>query len=114
MKVIIAGGRNFGNYELLKSACDTAFGNLHIEIVSGGAKGADELGVKYAYEKGLDVKIIQADWQRYGRKAGPIRNKEMADYADTLIAFWDGQSRGTKNMIETARSQNLNVIVVGY
>ena len=64
--------------------------------------------------KGFEVKIIQADWQKYGKRAGPIRNKEMADYADTLIAFWDGQSRGTKNMIETARSQNLNVIVVGY
>lgn len=83
-------------------------------IVSGHASGADALGERYAQERGLECEQYPADWEAYGRAAGPIRNAEMAEVADALIAFWDGASRGTKNMIDTAKSKGLKVAVVRY
>jgi hypothetical protein len=114
MRVIIAGGRNFDNFPLLREVCTKEFGNMSIEIVSGGAPGADHLGELFALEMGYSVTKFPADWKKYGAKAGPIRNREMAEYAQTLIAFWDGKSRGTKNMIDIAQKKNLHVIIVGY
>ena len=93
MNIIIAGSRNFNDYNLLKSSCDnllTQFTN--IEIVSGTARGADKLGERYAREKGYDIKQFPANWDKFGKSAGYIRNDEMAQYADMLIAFWDGAS----------------------
>lgn len=114
-KVIIAGGRNFSDYELLKERCDfflkEKLQNCHVIIISGHASGADSLGERYAQEHGLQCELHPADWSQ-GRKAGPIRNAEMASVADALIAFWDGQSRGTKSMIELAKSKGLSVRVV--
>ena len=83
-------------------------------IVSGHAKGADTLGEKYAQERGLNIELHPADWHSHGRAAGPIRNAEMAAEADALIAFWDGQSRGTANMIKIAKDKGLQVAVVKY
>ena len=115
MKVIIAGGRKFDNYKLLVSKCDKALSVVpHVEIVSGGAIGADNLGQIYAIEKGYDIKVFPADWLKYGKRAGPIRNEEMAKYADALIAFWDGKSKGTKHMIDLAKSNNIRVFIVNY
>lgn len=115
MKVIIAGSRDFNNYTLLKNNCDILLSitKENIEIVSGGARGADSLGERYAHENNLQLKIFPANWN-LGKHAGFLRNKEMADYADALIAFWDGKSKGTKMMIELAKSQNLKVKVVKY
>ena len=99
MKVIIAGSRNFNDYQFLEKEID----KLDIEIdtiVSGCAKGADTLGIQYAVEHEIPIKCFPAEWDKYGKSAGFIRNKEMGDYADYLIAFWDGQSRGTKHMID--------------
>ena len=115
MKVIIAGGRDFNNYETLYKLCDKVLSNqTEIEIVSGTANGADKLGEKYANEKGYVIKRFPANWEDFGKKAGIIRNREMADYADALIAFWDGKSRGTKNMIEVAKKNKLEVRVIKY
>ena len=114
MKVIIAGGRDFDNYNLLREVCIRELGNLDIEIVCGGARGADRLGEVFAIEMGYPITYFKADWKTNGRSAGPIRNKQMAEYADTLFAFWDGKSRGTKNMIDLAKKKNLHVIIVGY
>lgn len=75
----------------------------------GAAKGTDTLAIKYAKERGYKLTKMPANWDKHGKKAGIIRNKEMADYAEALIAFWDGKSRGTKNMIETAKKNNLKV-----
>ncbi|MBR1697914.1 MAG: DUF2493 domain-containing protein, partial [Anaerovibrio sp.] len=83
-------------------------------IVSGHAPGADTLGERYAHEHGLKCELYPADWNTHGKAAGPIRNAEMANNADALIAFWDGESRGTKNMIETAKAKGLRVAVVKY
>ena len=82
--------------------------------ISGHATGADALGERYAQERGLFLDAHPADWNKHGRAAGPIRNAEMAEAADTLIAFWDGASRGTKNIIVTAKSKGLKVVVIRY
>lgn len=115
-KVIIAGGRDFDNYELLKERCDYYLQNKlkedRVVIVSGHANGADSLGERYAQERGLECETYPADWKAHGRAAGPIRNAKMAEVADALIAFWDGKSRGTKSMIELANKKGLKVSVV--
>lgn len=110
MKIIIAGGRNFNDYEKLCQFCDEALINeTEIEIVSGTANGADNLGEKYAHDKGYLIKQFPAYWDKYGKSAGYKRNAQMAEYADVLIAFWDGKSRGTKHMIDLAMRANLKV-----
>ena len=114
-KVIIAGGRDFDNYLYLCEVCDHMLQNKSdIEVVSGVARGADTLGEKYAKERGYALKRFPADWNKNGLGAGPIRNKEMGNYGDALIAFWDGSSKGTKNMIEVARANNLQIKVSIY
>ena len=113
MKVIIAGSRTFNNYNLLCQNCDRALSfQTEIEIVSGTANGADKLGEKYAKERGYLIKQFPANWDKYGKSAGYKRNEEMAKYADALIAFWDGKSKGTKHMIDLAKRHELKVMVV--
>lgn len=116
MKVIIAGSRNFNDYTLVKNNCDVllSIAKETIEIVSGGARGADSLGERYAHENNLELKVFPADWDKYGKGAGFIRNKQMAEYGDALIAFWDGKSAGTKMMIDLAKKINLKVKVIIY
>ena len=115
MRVIIAGGRDFNNYELLKERCDYYLKNIKdVEIVSGTANGTDILGEKYASDKSYPLKQFPADWNNLGRGAGYKRNAQMAEYADALIAFWNGKSKGTKHMIDSAKSKNLKVRVVRY
>lgn len=114
-KVIIAGGRDFANYGLLKTKCNFLLQNKNIvEIVSGTANGADKLGERYAVENGFHMKRFPAEWTKYGKSAGYRRNAEMADYADALIAFWDGESRGTKHMIDLAQKKGILVRVIKY
>jgi ABC-type enterochelin transport system substrate-binding protein len=115
MKVIIAGGRNFNDYNKLRESCDNILVNQKdVEIVSGTAAGADTLGERYAQEKGYEVKKFPAQWDLYGKSAGYKRNQQMAEYADGLIAFWDGKSRGTKHMIDIATNKGLKVRVIRY
>ena len=85
-----------------------------IEIVCGEALGADSLGKFYAQRKGYNVRSYPADWNKYGKSAGIRRNKQMAEVADALVAFWDGKSRGTKNMIEQMRRLKKPVKIVYY
>lgn len=113
-RVIIAGGRDFQDYALLQRTVDVFLEDIDddISIVSGKAKGADSLGERYANERGYTVRAYPADWQQHGKAAGFIRNREMAQNADALIAFWNGQSRGTEHMIKTAHQHSLMVHVV--
>lgn len=112
MKVIIAGGRKFTDYQLLRDSCNALLKNINVqEIVSGGGTGADKLGEKYALECGIGIKTFKANWS-LGRGAGHKRNEQMAKYADYLIAFWDGNSSGTKSMIDYAKKQNLKIDVI--
>lgn len=115
-RVIIAGSRDFSNYELLRQYADYILSKIpeEIEIVSGGASGADALGERYARERGYRIRRFPAEWERYGLKAGPLRNREMAKYADALIAYWDGISRGTKNMIDEATARGLKIRIKRY
>ena len=115
MKIIIAGVRTFNDYDLLVEKCNKAFSSqTEIEIVSGAANGADKLGERYAIEKGYSIKQLPADWDKYGKSAGYKRNEEMAKYADALIAFWDGKSKGTKLMIELGKRYGLKTKVVRF
>jgi hypothetical protein len=110
MKVIIAGSRTFNDLDTLTKTCDYYLQNQkEIEIVSGTAAGADTLGEMYALTRNYPVKRFPAEWKKYGKAAGYLRNEEMAKYADALIAFWDGISKGTGHMIRLAKMYGLKV-----
>lgn len=125
LRVIIAGSRDFNDYELLKKSAieiitkKTMLPDL-TRIVSGGARGADTLGERFANEMGLEITRFIPNWDGLGKRAGYVRNAEMAKFAveddndGMLIAFWDGQSRGTKHMIDLAKRYGLEVHVVNY
>jgi hypothetical protein len=118
-RVIVAGGRAFNDYALMRRELDAFFSEMGARpiIVSGGAKGADMLGERYAKEHGLFVIQVPVPyhlWDSLGRGAGYTRNNIMADIATHLAAFWDGQSRGTKHMIDIARARGLKARVVRY
>lgn len=117
-KVIIAGSRGFSNYKLLREQCNKFLREKrksnNIVIVSGGARGADFYGEKYAKDEGFALEIYPADWKKLGKQAGFRRNEQMARVADALIAFWDGKSHGTKHMIDIMKEKNLLVRVVDY
>lgn len=112
-KIIIAGCRTFNNYELLVQACDNILANTKdIEIVSGNAKGADYLGEQYAKEKNYKLTLFPANWHENKKAAGPLRNTEMALYADNLILFWDYKSRGSYDMFKKANRYNVETRIV--
>jgi len=115
-KIIISGTRYFEDYELLCATLDKFVGDItdNIEIVSGTCRGADSLGERYAKEHNLAVKKFPAYWNAFGKRAGIMRNAEMADYANALVAFWDGKSKGTKNMICEAKKRGLRTTIVRY
>lgn len=98
MKVIIAGSRSIESLGVVKKAIEDSGFDI-TEIVSGRAKGVDRLGEHYALVKNLPTKMFPADWDKHGKAAGPMRNREMADYADAAVIVWDGVSKGTKHMI---------------
>lgn len=102
-KLIIAGGRNFNDYEVFKAVLDQYIKDYkdtyEIEIVSGMARGADLLAYQYAKQNNLVCHEFPANWNKYSKAAGFIRNKQMSGFADALLAFWDGHSKGTANMI---------------
>ena len=124
MRVIIAGSRNFVNYNLLQAECDKILSAeikkepvTDVTIISGGASGADKLGEKYAKKRHLSIVRFEANWDRFKNAAGPIRNEKMAKYAaevdrKMLIAFWDGQSKGTGSMIDLAKKHGIEVHVI--
>ena len=131
-KVVIAGGRDFDNYEALKKVCSSVLHKRdNIEIVSGTAKGADELGERFAIEHNLGLKSFPAPWEnihtkpesqigvradgkKYWKMAGHHRNKQMAAYADAAIIFHDGKSRGTANMITQMEALKKPFKVIKY
>ena len=111
MKVIVAGGRDFSNYDLLCRKLDAILSRQKdVQIVCGEARGADSLGRRYAEEHGHAILSYPADWNRHGRSAGFRRNEQMAQVADALVAFWDGKSKGTCNMIELMKNKPTRVV----
>lgn len=116
-RVIICGSREFDNKGLCFAKLDEILSKYeNVEIISGQSKGADLFGEEYAQLHSLKMTIFPANWKRYGKTAGPIRNKAMLMYAleaeTIVIAFWNGSSRGTKNMIEQAEKQNVRIYVI--
>ena len=109
MKTIIAGGRNITDFAVVQQAVLDS-GYFITEVVSGAARGVDTLGEGWASLNHVAIKRFPANWC-LGRGAGHIRNAQMAEYADALIAVWDGESRGTHNMITQAKLEGLNVYV---
>lgn len=116
MRVAIVGSRHFNDYELLKrEMLLLRISNIiPTHIVSGGAKGADRLAEKFASEYNIPTTIYLPDWTRYGNRAGYLRNEKIVKDADCVIAFWDGESKGTKHSINLAEDMGkiLHVILV--
>lgn len=110
MKVIIAGSRQVTDYNAVKSAIE-ASGFKITKVLSGCARGVDRFGERWAKENNVSVVYFPADWEQYGKRAGMLRNFEMAGLADALIAVWDMKSKGTKNMIDLARKGKLKVYI---
>ena len=114
MKVIIAGSRDiFPGPATIREAIRRS-GFEVTEVVCGCSKGVDTAGEAWAMDHRIPVALFAADWDQYGAAAGPRRNNEMAEYADALIAIWDYESRGTRNMIEAMRQRNKPSHVIGY
>jgi len=108
MKTIIAGSRDILNYRHVRTLIERSGIDI-TEVVSGCARGVDRLGERWAEENGVPVRRFSADWDRYGRRAGYVRNEQMAQYADAAIIVWDGRSRGTRQMLDLAKALGLEV-----
>ncbi len=111
MRVIIAGSRSITDPKHIAEAVRQSEFPI-TEVVSGGARGVDRLGEAWARKHGIPVTVFPADWERHGRAAGPLRNTQMAEYGEALIAVWDGKSRGTLDMIRKAKKYGLKVFVL--
>jgi len=110
MRTIIAGSRGITSYDAVCIAIE-ASGIEITEVVSGTAKGVDTLGERYAIENNIPIKRFPAKWKEFGKRAGLLRNTEMAEYAEALIAIWDGKSPGTRDMINKGKFFGLNVCI---
>ena len=117
-KLIVAGGRDFYDYQLLSDTLFNMSSGIYVDyaisIVSGMAGGADRMGYLFAKEHQVKIYGYPANWDKYGKRAGFMRNEVMGDFADGLLAFWDGKSRGTKHMIDYMTKLNKPVHVIEY
>jgi hypothetical protein len=117
-RIVVAGGRDFTDYELATDFITACIQKINpsdtLLFLSGDCKGADRMGERFATEHDFEIEHHPADWKRYGCGAGPIRNREMAQLCDLLICFWDGQSKGTKSMIEYAKYYNKPIYIKRY
>ncbi len=115
MKLAIIGSRSFENYALMKEqllALIQKDGLSLTHIVSGGAKGADTLGAQFAKEHQLELVVFKPDWKRFGKRAGFIRNTEIIEHADMVVAFWDGISNGTKDALDKSNTLGKKSFIV--
>lgn len=118
--ILVVGSRTFDDYDMLKKTLDRLLNSVeNIEIVSGGARGADSLAERYAKEKGFSLKVFYANWNKYGKSAGYRRNAEMHQYISMYpericVAFWDGKSKGTAHNFELAKRYNTNIEIIKY
>ncbi len=115
MRTIIAGSRYGATYEDVRRAVEeSGFADQISVVLSGAAMGVDQLGESWAQDRGREIErhpVSEEDWREFGKAAGPMRNRKMAENADALIAIWDGESRGTRNMIFEARNLGLKVYI---
>ena len=126
-KIIVAGGRDFDNYEYMEECLDNFLfdeikakhGPDKIELICGMAVGADFLAIKYAIKHNIDIVPFEPKFWQYGERAGEVRNHDMASYASEsdipyLVSFWDGKSRGTKNMIDRSTTYGIPYMIFKY
>ena len=117
-RIVIAGGRDFEDYQLLCAELDAYLRanapSLSVIVVSGCASGADTLGERYAAERGYGIEKFPPDWEKHGKAAGVVRNKQMAQAADAVVVFWDGESKGTKHMIDSAKQNRIPCKIITY
>jgi hypothetical protein len=111
MRIIIAGSRDVTEKEVREALRVCTWIGFVSAVVSGTARGADTFGERWAEDNNISITRFPADWNKYGRRAGPIRNEEMANNAEGLVAVWDGKSRGTRSMIELALKYGLRVMI---
>ena len=102
MKVVIAGSRGINDYEVVAQAVAESGFEVTL-VISGHARGVDLLGEQWALKHDKPYLRMPADWQTYGKSAGPIRNQRMGEFADAAVIVWDGKSRGTRNMTDVMR-----------
>jgi hypothetical protein len=110
LRTIIAGSRSITSLHIVAEAVKES-GFKITQVVSGGALGVDRLGEEWAKIWGIPVIHFIPDWDKYGKRAGYLRNSDMANYADALVAVWNGKSRGTKHMIDLANAKGIKVYV---
>jgi len=112
-RVIVAGSKDFNDYDFLKEKLDHLLAkkleDFEINIVSGTAVGADKLGERYANENGFDIHRYPADWNKFGKSAGYLRNVQMAENADACVVFRVNNSKGSTHMINIANEKNILV-----
>lgn len=115
MKLAVVGSRGFNDYELLKSKLDAIHSRKPITcIVSGGARGADKLSEKWADENNIQKLIFIPEWKKYGKRAGFLRNEDIIKNSDAVVAFWDGESKGTQHSINLSKKYEKSCLVVNY
>ena len=103
MIVAIVGSRSFTDYAELKRVVSSMKNITITKIVSGGASGVDRLADYYAQDNIIPFTVILPDWKKYGKAAGPIRNRQIVEMADYIILFWDGVSKGTKSTLDICK-----------
>jgi hypothetical protein len=111
MRVAVIGSRGFNDYEKVKETLSKI--NITL-LVSGGAKGADLLGERYAKENNIETKIFIPDWDKHGKKAGFLRNTDIIENAELVVVFWDGSSKGTEDSINKTKKVNKKIIIINY
>jgi len=113
MKLAIIGSLGFDNYDLLKSTLEQ-YKDKITEVVSGGTKGADSLGDRWANENDKNTNIFLPDWEKYGKRAGFVRNTDIVENSDAVIAFWDGESKGTQHSFGLCEKSNKPLKIIRY
>lgn len=107
--IAIVGSRGFDEYEVLEESILSLFQPDQInKIISGGAIGTDTLAEQFSSKHNVQIEVIKPEWNKYGRAAGPIRNKEIMKAADFAIVFWDGSSKGTLNDLKICYKQGIS------
>jgi len=115
MNIAVVGSRMFNDYTLFKTSLEKILFELSvnkIKFISGGAIGSDNMAEKFAQESNINIKIIEPDWKQYGKGSAIIRNRQIVQLSDVVIAFWNNESKGTLSVINFAKKMKKNLFVI--
>ena len=113
MRLAIIGGRDFTNYSLITKLLENYKSKITL-VISGAAKGADSLGEKWAIDNNIETLIFPADWDKFGKAAGYIRNEDIIKNCDLCVAFWDNKSKGTKHSLSLCKKYKIPTKIIIY